>query len=262
MNRILFEPEEVVGSLAQDDPRARHIDKVLRAREGDTLAVGIVNGPRGVATYRGVRDGRHRLDVAWEAERRHELLPLVCLLGHPRPIVLKRVVRELTTAAVGAVVVCGTELGEKSYLKSNVWHGDRLRSCLVEGASQAGGTCLPALYKEYSVRRGIAAAEAAAASLGTGAGPRRYLFSGSYPGAESACALFSGRRRQQSVSGTPGRPIIYAVGSERGFTDAEQAELVAAGFKPLTLGRRIFRTESAATAAAVLFQCAAAQPPA
>lgn len=43
--------------------------------------------------------------------------------------------------------------------------------------------------------------------------------------------------------------IVLAVGPEAGLSDTEEAQLVAAGFRPVSLGPRILRTESAAPAA-------------
>ena len=48
----------------------------------------------------------------------------------------------------------------------------------------------------------------------------------------------------------PGR--IIAVGSERGWTDAERAVLSDHGFRGAALGERILRTETAAVAAVVV----------
>ncbi|MNC97045.1 Ribosomal RNA small subunit methyltransferase E [compost metagenome] len=42
---------------------------------------------------------------------------------------------------------------------------------------------------------------------------------------------------------------MLAVGPEAGFSESEERVLVAAGFRPVTLGPRILRTETAAPAA-------------
>jgi RsmE family RNA methyltransferase len=46
--------------------------------------------------------------------------------------------------------------------------------------------------------------------------------------------------------------MVLAVGSERGWSEAERELLDRAGFARLSLGSRILRTETASTAAAVL----------
>jgi RsmE family RNA methyltransferase len=46
--------------------------------------------------------------------------------------------------------------------------------------------------------------------------------------------------------------MVLAVGSERGWSDAERDKLEAAGFLRLSMGDRALRTETACTAAAIL----------
>jgi|SRR5579883_74118 len=53
-----------------------------------------------------------------------------------------------------------------------------------------------------------------------------------------------------------GRDVAVAVGPEGGFTDAEVAAAVAAGWRPVSLGPRVLRVETAAVAAAAVFGAA------
>lgn len=53
---------------------------------------------------------------------------------------------------------------------------------------------------------------------------------------------------KQALDGNPAT-IVLAVGPEAGFSESEEQFLVAAGFRPVTLGPRILRTETAAPAA-------------
>ena len=45
------------------------------------------------------------------------------------------------------------------------------------------------------------------------------------------------------------KKIAFAIGPERGWTEKEEALFLEAGYKPLSLGNRIYRTETAITAA-------------
>jgi RsmE family RNA methyltransferase len=242
MNRVLFEPEELERPLPTEDPRARHISSVLRLQAGDEFEVGVVNGARGRATYRGLGNEGLHLSVQWEPDAGSDLYPATALIGHPRPIVLKRLLRDLTTIGVRLIFVCGTELGEKSYLRSNLWRTREYRSLLIEGASQAGGTYLPAVERAYSVRRGIEAAEAATAGMPEAEqGTVDRLLCTDAPDAEPIGRL---------LRAASGGPVIFAVGNERGFTEQEQEELRGGHYRPTSLGPRILRTETAATIAA------------
>lgn len=47
---------------------------------------------------------------------------------------------------------------------------------------------------------------------------------------------------------TPGQPVSVIIGPEGGFSEEEAREAEAAGFQPISLGRRILRTETAGMA--------------
>ena len=289
MNRILFEEDEQTAYLPAADPRAEHIRSVLRAREGDEISIGIVNGVRGTARILDISEEGVRLECRFE-EAVGELAPIHCILGHPRPIVLKRLLRDLTTIGLSGILVCGTELGEKSYLRSNLWVKEGVRPYLVAGAGQAGGTQIPVVEKYYSVASGLkrlaelrTAASPAAAGPGTQtAGPygledrhgeelRIALHGAAEPGAQAHAQVHAQARAQVEEPGdiaslervlfdewAPRQPsrIVYAVGSERGFTESELAALRKSGFRFVSLGERVLRTETAATSMALVCRTA------
>lgn len=59
----------------------------------------------------------------------------------------------------------------------------------------------------------------------------------------------SGGTSLRSLSLPPGQPIVVAVGPEAGFSPKEEAFFVASGFVPISLGKRVLRTETAGPAA-------------
>ena len=242
MNLLLLASGE--HEIPTHDQRARHIRKVLRLSVGDTLRAGIVDGPVGVATIRESGPGGIRVDFEPTADPRP--LPHVeLLLGHPRPIVLRRLLRDLTAIGAGRIVVTVTELGEKSYYESNLW--DDPRTPMLEGAAQGGTTLLPELLRAGSLTEAIETLASAS--------PRRLmLHPESEPGERFAPpATPELIETLQRLAGTPyeeegpGAPwLTVAIGSERGWTDREVAVLAGAGFSACSLGRRILRTETAA----------------
>lgn len=249
MNLLLLEPGERV--LDHRDARARHIRKVLRLRAGDEVRAGEVGGALGVARIVADDGGRYALE--FEPREEPAALPPVCLiLGHPRPIVLRRLLRDLTAIGPVGVVVTHTDLGEKSYYESNLWAD--VRTPMLDGASQGGTTLLPGIRRVASLGDAAAAADeilagapspgAASASGGDRAStPRRLVLHADRPGDADAALL-------RAVGGDArGRPTVLAVGSERGWTGRELDELAALGFAATTLGRRVLRTETAALVA-------------
>ncbi len=227
MNLLLLEPGERV--LEFRDARAAHIRKVLRLQTGGSLRAGELGGPTGTARI--VRMDREGIEVDFEPTRDPATLARVeLLLGHPRPIVLRRLLRDLTAIGPARVLVAATELGERSYADSNLW--EDTRTPMLEGASQGGTTLLPQLVRADSLDTAVSMLHSPRA--------RRLLL---HPDGDAA-PFGSGPslRRDEWVA--------VAVGSERGWSDREIELLLSRGFSPRTLGLRVLRTEIAATIAA------------
>jgi len=239
MNRILFERDEP-HALERGDSRFNHIATVLKSRPGDTLLTGIVDGPKGTATIQEMSSDRIVLSCEFDRPEEPGPAELTCMLGHPRPIVLKRILKDLTTVGVNTIIVTGTELGEKSYLSSNLWRPSGMRRFLVDGASQAGFTRLPVVQREYTVRRAIdrAISDTPDADL---------LLLDTQPDAVPLDRWNANSPR-----------VIYACGSERGWSENERELFAAAGFQAASMGPRILRTETAAVAGGLFLALKAA----
>ncbi|MFP3960042.1 MAG: RsmE family RNA methyltransferase [Spirochaetaceae bacterium] len=265
MNIVLLEPEELSGGgairLPAGDRRARHICSVLRLSVGQDLKVGLVNGSAGRGRVRRISAGGDvELDLAWPGagefggpgeQGTDSLQPVRLLLAHPRPIVLRRVLRDLSTLGVERIVVCHSALGEKSYFGSSMWEGDMVRRLLIEGAEQAGVTVIPAVERRWRPKDGIEGviegrAEAARLLFDPdGEEPRE---AGSEKGRAAAPDAVSASAAPRRDTGG----LIVAVGAERGWTEEERRVFVRSGFRSRSLGGRILRTETAAVAAVVL----------
>ncbi|MFW6223573.1 MAG: RsmE family RNA methyltransferase [Spirochaetota bacterium] len=242
MNTVLFDPEELGASpgarLSADDRRARHILDVLGLGPGDSFRAGVVDGPAGSGRVVAV-DADGGVTVGFESEPAGELgemrplHPVRLLLAHPRPIVLRRMLRDLSTLGVERIVVVRTALGEKSYLESRLWQGDIVRRLLIEGAEQAGSTMLPRVEKSRRLTDAIARVVE-----GRETAPR-VVFDNA--GSASGRAGVGGRTRPDGDAAAR----VIAVGSERGWTDEERNLLGDHGFETLRLGSRILRTETA-----------------
>jgi len=225
LNLILIRPAE--RHFAPHDPRAGHLRKVLRAGPGDSFRAGEIDGDYGSATITSWnKDG---IDFTFApGGTAEEPAEVDLILGHPRPIVLRRMIRDLCTVGVRRLMVVPTLLGEKSYLRSNMW--EQVEVPLLEGASQAGTTRLMAVERLRSL-------EAALEAIPDNA--LRILLHPATSSSASARLL-----TLETVAGPA--PVAVAVGSERGWTDSEVTRLTDAGFRSCALGTRILRTESAA----------------
>ena len=230
MNLILFEPGESDRFLPCTDPRAAHLRTVLRARPGDAFVAGIVNGRKGYIRILSVaEEGLSFLFTP--VEDPPPLLPLELVIGAPRPLVTKRLLKDLTTLGIRTLHFVTAELFEKSYLASSLWkEGEYLRH-LREGAEQSGGTLLPEIRLHPDMGTCLA-------SLPPGG--RRFALHPS--------------RNYASLRETviPEDSAILAVGPERGWTERELELFAASGFELLRLGDRILRTEAAALAGSAI----------
>ncbi len=245
VNIILFEADEAGRLLPKRDERAIHLVKVLHKGPGDSFDAGIVGGPRGSGRIEAVEaDGSLRLSFDL-TEAPPPLFPVRVAVGFPRPIQLRRLLRDLSSLGVRAVDLVGTELGEKSYRDTNLLTDGGARSALVEGAAQARDTNLPALATWPSLGSWLAARP-------WGDAPRALVAPDNVRPAASFPSLDFGDDRGPADGGDEGGEIVLAVGSERGWSDREREALEAARFVRASMGSRALRTETACVAAVVL----------
>lgn len=214
------------------DDRYSHIKKILKLSEGDVFKAGIINGKIGSGLIECFTE--ERLVFSFTGTQNPLPLPPVTLiLGFPRPIQLKRILRDCASLGLSHLCLTGTELGEKSYLKSGLACEKEVRSYLLDGIVQAGQTLLPEIVFYGSV------SECLKNESGFSAAAGKKIVLDIAAGAEPVNALTINKSEI----------IIAAVGSERGWTDSERQLFADAGFKTYTLGRRILRTETAACSA-------------
>jgi RsmE family RNA methyltransferase len=234
MNIILFEPGEAGQPLSKRDERTVHLLKTLHKRPGDSFDTGIVGGRLGAGKIESINaDGSlaYSLDLRADPPPR---LPIRIAVGFPRPIQLRRLLRDLSNLGLLAVDLMGTDLGEKSYRDTRLLAAGGARAALIEGAVQARDTRIPALAVYPSLDDWLE--KAAPAFFGA------LLVAPDNERPAGAMADLSVRRQ----------PAVVAVGSERGWSDRERLLLEQAGFARLSLGKRALRTETACVVAAAL----------
>jgi RsmE family RNA methyltransferase len=238
MNLILFEPRELGKPVPRRDERTIHLLKVLHKKTGDSFDAGILGGQRGTGRIEKINiDGSilYSLRLTEDAPPR---LPLRVAVGFPRPIQLRRLLRDLSNLGVASIDLMGTELGEKSYRNTNLLNDGGARAALVEGAIQARDTIIPALslypgLEDWLRERPWDKAASRQSPVLVAADNVR---------PEGAMA------RLGSIPGS----MVLAIGCERGWSDKERDDLEHSGFLRLSLGERALRTETACVAAVAL----------
>lgn len=258
MNICLFKPEEIAKPLDIKDERAVHLLKILHKGEGDSFAAGIIGGKAGRATItrldlheeksadgrKSFKKGSISFDFVGESDGK-PLYPLKMIVGFPRPIQLKRLLRDMAGLGVCEIHLTATELGEKSYLKSDLATSDSGYGMLLEGCEQAASTHIPKLFMHDSLSKCLDFLETEASSA-CGNFLKAALDN---VGASESLVSFMARNcpKNESLCGA-----VAAIGSERGWTDGERKLLEERGYSRLCMGSRVLRTETAATVAASL----------
>ncbi len=282
MNICLFSKEEIEQPLAWNDERAEHILKVLHKKEGDSFTAGIIEGQSGKAVITKINpkvsiEFSFTGDTAESGGNENEkpLYPLSMIIGFPRPIQLKRLLRDLAGLGSNSIHLTGTELGEKSYLQSNLLEKGAAYKMLLDGTVQAGSTHIPKLYmhknladcvtdcekSEENKKTDIPVLKIALDNVGAKCSLKEFieqkLFEiSSVQGAEKNHLESAIPVRENAVGalapagGIARFAAIAAIGSERGWTEKERTLLEKNGFTRCSMGSRILRTESAATVAA------------
>ena len=119
MNICLFTSEEIKNPLSTADERGQHLIKVLHKKAGESFSAGVIGGKAGKATIEKIEDGKIFFSFTEETDGKN-LFPLKMIIGFPRPIQLKRLLRDMAALGVCEVHLTKTELTEKSYLNSDL----------------------------------------------------------------------------------------------------------------------------------------------
>jgi 16S rRNA (uracil1498-N3)-methyltransferase len=233
MNLILCEASEVGadGLISLAGVRAAHIRGVLRAKQGDTLRIGIVDGPRGRGEVVALDDNRAVLRC--ELDTTVAPAPAVdLLLAVPRPKVLRRLWAQLAALGVGRIILTNAARVERQYFDTHVLEESTWRPLLIEGLQQAGDTRLPcvSIHRQFRI---LIEDELAPVSSGE-------LRLVAQPGADRP-ALAVAREREP-------RRVMLAIGPEGGWNAFELELLKRHGFEAISLGARTLRTDTACIA--------------
>ncbi|MFP4362757.1 MAG: 16S rRNA (uracil(1498)-N(3))-methyltransferase [Spirochaetia bacterium] len=228
MNIILFEDLEKENPLPIEDPRSQHIIKVLKLRTGDSFTAGCIPGLYGTGKIQQI--SKKVLTFSFTLKEDPKVpAPIHLLIGHPRPIFAKRMLKDLTSLGVSSLIFTSAELGEKSYLSSKLWKEQGYQEFLIQGAQQAGTSYIPEVSVQYSLEKSV--------SLLPDRGTRICL----HPGKEYP--LLAEKELLQW------EPVSIAIGPERGWTENEAEALREKGFSMVQMGERILKTETACTTA-------------
>ncbi|MGC4081184.1 MAG: RsmE family RNA methyltransferase [Vicinamibacterales bacterium] len=237
MNLLLLEPHELgpddVVVLA--DTRARHLQAVLAVVPNDNVRIGIVDGAVGTATVLSSDRESGHVTLRCHVDGLPPPMPRVdLLLAVPRPKVLRRLWPQLAALGVGRIVLTNAARVERNYFDTHLLAADIYRPLLIEGLQQARDTRVP----EVSVHRQFRILVEDHLDQIVGRTTRLVAD----PGASVRVADAVRPAVEQS-----GR-VLLAVGPEGGWNRFEIDLLSAHGFRPVTMGARTLRSDTACIA--------------
>ena len=209
---------------------ARHV-QVLRLQPGARIT--LFNGEGG--EFEAVVERMGRSDVAVrveshdaiEREAARELHLAAAMPANERMDWLVEKATELGVASIQPLVAERSVLrlsGDRARKKQAHWQAIAVAAC-----EQCGRNRVPPVHEVVDLRSWL--------SQGAGGTPQRLLL--------SLRAEAQGLR--DAAAGNDA--VVFLTGPEGGFSDAEEEAALAAGFRPVTLGDRVLRAETAALAA-------------
>jgi RsmE family RNA methyltransferase len=238
MNLIILKDNDSLGQnrYRLEDHRAEHVTSVLKLQVGDSFQVGLLNGPKGIATIEEIsaKSLTVRVEKLEEIPPPKPVVDLVCAL--PRPQTVKKVLFISAMMGVRSLYFIRANRVEKSYYQSPLLEPKNYTPHLIEGLSQGKLTRLPEvfIYDRFKVFFENVLPELEKSSNTT---PVKLAAD-----PETKISLADVKINES------GR-LIFAIGPEGGWVPFEIEMMEGAGFQRFTLGRWILRVEHAVTAA-------------
>jgi len=241
MNLIILTESDRTGDTTcrLTDHRAGHIRLILKAAVGDTVEIGLLDGPVGTARITTLDPDQVVLDIVDLHDTPPPVPTIDLILALPRPQTLKKVL--LTSAMMGVrrLFLVRANRVEKSYFHSPLLEPANYTPFLMEGLAQGKLTRLPevSIHDRFRVffedtlanlYRDINRPDSTA--------PLRLLPD-----------LDTDRDLSTVYDGTSPH-LLIAVGPEGGWVPFEIETMQSLGFKRFTLGRSTLRVEHAVTA--------------
>jgi RsmE family RNA methyltransferase len=249
LNLILLEPGEVGagGGVRLSGGRATHLLKVLKVTAGQTVRVGVIDGPRGAATVQSATEETVELSCALDGTAPPR--PRVdLLLAVPRPKVMRRLWAQLAALGVGRIILTNAERVERPYFDTHMLTPECYRPLLIEGLQQARDTLLPSvsIHRQFKVL--------IEDNLDGLTGPGLRLV------ADPGATVRASEAVRSGLGGDPDRRLLLAIGPEGGWNPFELSLLDAHGFHRIGMGPRTLRTDTACLALLALVHDAIPRP--
>ena len=233
VNLILLNEHDRIGAdlFTFSDARAAHLLNVLRVTPGQSVRVGLLEGPFGTGIVETAVSGRVTLRCTFDPDT-PERPRVDLLLGLPRPKVMRRLWAQLAALGAGQIVLTNAERVERNYFDTHVLEEAVYRPLLIEGLQQARDTRLPrvSVHKQFRILIEDRLDALFPAGLRLVADP------------SSATSMLD------AIADIRPERVLLAVGPEGGWNAFELELLDTHGFTRVGLGPRTLRADTACTA--------------
>ena len=236
MNRIILTSDECSSdsTVTLTDARAEHIRTVLKARVGDDVRTGVLNGLIGISRVERMDEQRVVLRMQHDEQAPEPWFDLI--LAAPRPKVLKRLWPQLAALGAGRIVILNAFKVEKCYFSSQWIDPAHYTPLLIEGLMQSGTTRLPDVQIQQRFKPFM-----------------EDDLEACFPNALRLLA-HPGETAGHGWNRVNGQRPLLAVGPEGGWTNYELDMFLKRGFMPFSLGSRPLRTDTATIALVAVLQ--------
>ena len=243
-------PQPLSAGLTLDLPEgaARHV-QVLRLQPGDVLL--LFDGQGGHWTAEVLAMGRRQVSARVLAHQPHDCelaRPVTLALGMPANERMDSLIEKATELGAAHIVplVCERSVlrldGERAARKAAHWQAVAVAACEQSGRNRVPRVALPLPLKDW-LAGGAASGDA---SLN---GPPHHRAATGGRGVLSLAADALPLRQWLVGAGPAPLPLALLSGPEGGLSPAELALAEQQGFRPITLGARVLRADTAPLAA-------------
>lgn len=234
MHHFFVTPSQVMDeNILIEGQDVNHMKNVLRMKRGEQVAISDGNNKKYVCEIEGFEDNIVRLRILEEMEADTELCSELYLFqGLPKSDKMELIVQKAVELGVYEVIPVSTKRAVvKLDAKKAAKKVERWNSISESAAKQAGRSLIPEVTEVLTFTQALEKAK----NLDVVLIPYELA-----EGMEESKQIIRSIKKGQSVG-------IF-IGPEGGFERAEVEQAIEAGANPITLGRRILRTETAGLA--------------
>lgn len=234
MHHFFVKPEQIEGHLVRiTGPDVNHGRQVLRLKEGENLLISDGAGRDYVCVVKALEKDCITAAILREDEEKRELPAAITLYqGLPKQDKMELIIQKAVELGAARIVPVATEYavvkldGRREEAKLKRW-----QAIAESGAKQSKRSRIPQVGEVMPFKDALLE--------GGKAGLRLFAY-------EHEEGMAGTKRELAKVRA--GQEIALFVGPEGGFSQAEVKMAREAGFAPISLGKRILRTETAGIA--------------